>query len=61
MELTSKRVFLFDPQGQAQNYLKNLARIDKITVESAKATDSNLLRLLEKSVQFGHWFMLSGA
>ncbi|VEL33180.1 unnamed protein product [Protopolystoma xenopodis] len=40
-----------DPQGQANKWIKNMERENKLSV--VKLTDSNYLRLLENAIQFG--------
>jgi dynein heavy chain, axonemal len=52
---------LIDPQGQANRFIRNMAK-DKEFAENGmdvvKLTDKNFLRTLENGVQFGRWVML---
>ena len=52
---------LIDPQGQANRFIRNMAK-DKEFAENGmdvvKLTDKNFLRTLENGVQFGRWVLL---
>ena len=43
---------LIDPQGQANKWVKNLEKENKIYI--LKLSDANYLRTLENAIQFGH-------
>ena len=50
---------LIDPQGQANRYVKNMAKsIMQDNFEVIKESDSNFLRTLENGVRYGKWIIL---
>jgi dynein heavy chain len=50
---------LIDPQGQANRYVKNMARsIMQENFDVIKESDSNFLRTLENGVRYGKWIIL---
>lgn len=59
LQLSLKRCLFIDPQNQAVSFIRNLARNEKIQLEIVKALDPQLMRILEKAVQFGTWVIIS--
>ncbi|XP_067137533.1 LOW QUALITY PROTEIN: dynein axonemal heavy chain 7-like [Centruroides vittatus] len=51
VDKTNQWSLLIDPQGQAQNWIKNMEKIRKL--EMVKFTDKNLFQSLERCIQFG--------
>jgi dynein heavy chain len=58
----ARRWSLFiDPQGQANRYIRRMAKDKEICINGfdvAKLTDKNFLRTLENAVRFGKWALL---
>jgi dynein heavy chain, axonemal len=51
---------MIDPQNQANRFIKNLAKDPEFApmgIESVKASDSKLMKVLERAVQNGKWFL----
>ena len=52
---------LIDPQGQANRYIRSMAKDSSFAVNGmdvVKLSDKNFLRTLENGVQFGRWVLL---
>ena len=52
---------LIDPQGQANRYIRSMAKDTQFSMNGMdviKLTDKNFLRTLETAVQFGKWILL---
>ena len=49
---------MIDPQTQANKYIKNMGRDHQEGIEIVKANDSNLMKVMELSVQFGRWVLI---
>jgi dynein heavy chain len=52
---------LIDPQGQANRYIRSMAKDSSFAengMDVVKLSDKNFLRILENGVQFGRWVLL---
>lgn len=49
---------MIDPQNQANKFVKNLGKDKPEGLEVIKSSDTNLMKTLEKSIQFGQWVLL---
>jgi dynein heavy chain len=52
---------MIDPQNQANRFIKNLAKQEEFSpngIESLKASDPRLMKLLERAVTSGKWFLI---
>jgi len=49
---------MIDPQTQANKFIKNLGRDHEEGMDILKASDPNLLKVIELSVRFGKWVLL---
>ncbi len=52
---------LIDPQGQANRYIRSMAKDASFApngMDVVKLSDKNFLRTLENGVQFGRWVLL---
>lgn len=51
---------MIDPQNQANRFIKNLSKdpdFSYMGIEAVKASDPKLLKILERCVQNGKWFL----
>ena len=55
IENTKRWPLMIDPQNQANNFIKNMGK-DKLEV--VKPTESNFMKVIEKSILFGQWVLL---
>jgi dynein heavy chain, axonemal len=59
MAKSSRWPLLIDPQGQANRFIKNMAKsIMNENFDVIKESDSNFLRTLENGVRYGKWIIL---
>ncbi len=59
MSKSSRWPLLIDPQGQANRYIKNMAKeVMQENFDVIKESDSNFLRTLENGVRYGKWIIL---
>ena len=52
---------MIDPQNQANRFIKNLAKQEEFSpngIESLKASDPRLMKLLERAITSGKWFLI---
>lgn len=49
---------MIDPQTQANKYIKNIGKDHSEGIEIMKINDSNLMKTMELSVQFGRMVLL---
>lgn len=58
IEKSRRFCLMIDPQNQANKFIKNLGKERTEGIEVVKNSDPNLLKICEKSIQFGQWVLL---
>jgi dynein heavy chain, axonemal len=58
MDKSRRWPLCIDPQDQANSFIKSWGKDNDEGIESLKPVDTNLVRNLELSIQFGKWVLL---
>lgn len=58
IEKSKRWTLMIDPQTQANKFIKNMGKDRTEGFEVMKASDSTIMRTLEKAIQFGSWILI---